>query len=299
MAKTKGGLGREFFEIFDDNMIDSKKGAGEMIRVSDIEPRHDQPRKNFDREALESLADSVAKFGVIQPIVVRERTDFTGSYEIIAGERRWRAAKMAGLSEIPAVILNGDELKTAQIALVENLQRENLNAVEEALAYNALIERFCLTQEQVASQVGKSRSAITNTLRLLDLPDEMLELLKNGDISAGHARALLALTDIDNMPILANKIIEKGLSVREAEDLAKRMNAASDSVEEEDKQTDPDTVMTRIYMRDLERKSMSVLGRKVKIIRTNRKKVLELTYDNDDDLEALLTSICGKEVFDN
>ena len=195
MAKKQSGLGRDLYSLFDDNLIEEKKDSGTTLKISDLEPRKDQPRKIFEREALESLADSIATYGVLQPIIVRENTSFPGSYEIIAGERRWRAAKMAGLSEIPVVILTGDELKMAQISLIENIQRENLNPVEEAAAYLDLIEKFGLTQEQVAKQVGKSRSAITNTLRLLDLPDEILEYLRSGELSAGHARALLPISD--------------------------------------------------------------------------------------------------------
>ena len=190
MAKKPGGLGRDFYSIMDDNMMGMKDGAATTLRISEVEPRSDQPRKQFDREALEALADSIAAYGVLQPILVRQNENFEGMYEIIAGERRWRAAKMAGLTEIPAIVMDGDELKTAQIALIENVQREDLNVVEEALAYQALMDRFDMTQEQVAKQVGKSRPAIANTLRLLDLPDEALDLVKSGDLSAGHARAL-------------------------------------------------------------------------------------------------------------
>ena len=148
MAKRQGGLGRDFYAILDDNMLESKKGCGETLRISDIEPRRDQPRKTFDREPLEALADSIAAYGVLQPIIVRENATLSGTYEIIAGERRWRAAKMAGLTEIPAVVLDGDDLKAAQVALIENVQREDLNPVEEAMGYGALIERFGLTQDR-------------------------------------------------------------------------------------------------------------------------------------------------------
>ena len=153
-----------------DNVLDSKGGAGQNLRISDIEPRGDQPRKTFEREALEVLADSIASYGVLQPIIVRENDSFEGTYEIIAGERRWRAAKMAGLTEIPAIVFDGDDLKAAQVAMIENIQREDLNPVEEAMGYGALIERFGLTQDQVAKQVGKNRSTVANMLRLLDLP---------------------------------------------------------------------------------------------------------------------------------
>ena len=167
MAKRNEGrgLGRSFYDIMGDNFPEAKSGSGQNIRLSDIEPRRDQPRKTFEREALEVLADSIANYGVLQPIIVRESEVLAGTYEIIAGERRWRAAKMAGLTEIPAIVFDGDELKAAQVAMIENIQREDLNPVEEAMGYGALIDRFGLTQEQVAKQVGKNRSTVTNMLR--------------------------------------------------------------------------------------------------------------------------------------
>ena len=220
MAKTRG-LGKSIFDTFDDNLVESKKGAGEMLKISSVEPRRDQPRKTFERESLEALAESVQKYGVLQPIIVRPNQIIDDTYEIIAGERRWRAAKLAGLDEIPAVILNGDDLKIAQVAIIENIQREDLNAVEEALAYQGLMERFDLTQDQVSKQVGKSRSAIANLLRLLDLPEDVLVMLKNDEISAGHARALLGLNKEEDMLALAGKIVEKQLSVREVENAVK------------------------------------------------------------------------------
>ena len=297
MAKKQSGLGRDLYSLFDDNLIEEKKEAGTTLRISDIEPRKDQPRKIFEREALEALADSISTYGVLQPIIVRENTSFPGSYEIIAGERRWRAAKMAGLSEIPVVILTGDELKMAQIALIENLQRENLNPVEEAAAYLDLIEKFDLTQEQVAKQVGKSRSAITNTIRLLDLPDEVLELLRAGELSAGHARALLGLNDTENMILLAQKIVAKQLSVREVEALIKKLNSAKKPADDDEELLLEGINHRKIYMKELERRIMESLGRQAKIAYTPKKKVLELTFDNDEDLEALLTAICGATFF--
>ena len=215
------GLGRDFFSILDDNIFEEKKDSVTTLKISDIEPRADQPRKTFDNEGLQTLADSIATHGVLQPIIVRENPNFAGSYEIIAGERRWRASKMAGLSEIPVVLVDGNDLKVAQIAIIENVQRENLNPVEEALAYSALMERHSLTQEQIAKEVGKSRPAIANLLRLLDLPDEVLLMLKDEKITSGHARALLGLEDEEDMITLAQKIEEKGLSVRDTERLVK------------------------------------------------------------------------------
>lgn len=297
MAKKQSGLGRDLYSLFDDNLIEEKKDSGTTLKISDIEPRKDQPRKIFEREALESLADSIATYGVLQPIIVRENTSFPGSYEIIAGERRWRAAKMAGLSEIPVVILTGDELKMAQISLIENIQRENLNPVEEAAAYLDLIEKFGLTQEQVAKQVGKSRSAITNTLRLLDLPDEVLEYLRSGELSAGHARALLGLNDVDTMIMLAQKIISKQLSVREVEQLIKKLNSPKQIVDDDDELLLEGVNHRKIYMKELERRLMETLGRKAKIAYTPKKKVLELSFDSDEDLETLLTAICGATFF--
>ena len=297
MAKNSSALGRSFYDIFNDNLPESKKGAAENVRIADIEPRRDQPRKTFSKESLEVLADSIAVYGVLQPIIVRESEVAEGTYEIVAGERRWRAAKMAGLSEIPAVIFDGDELKTAQVALIENIQREDLNPVEEAMGYGALIDKFGLTQDQVAKQVGKSHSAVTNMLRLLDLPEEVLEMLRIGEITAGHARALLGLDDEEDMLPLANRIVAQNLSVRETENSVKRINALANRKEEED---DEEKVhpQIKLHMKELERRAMSTLGRKVRISRSARKKVVELTYDNDEDLEALLRSLCGQSIFD-
>ncbi len=299
MAEKKSrGLGRGIFDIFEDNDTVSKNSVAEMIRLSNIEPRKDQPRKNFDKEALEALAGSISQYGVLQPIVVRENAISVGTYEIIAGERRWRAAKLAGLTEIPAVVIDGDELKAAQISIIENVQREDLNPVEEAMAYDTLIDRFGLKQEEVAAQVGKSRSAIANMLRLLDLPDVILELLREGQITTGHARTLLGLDDEENMLPLANKIIENNMSVREVENAVKKLNSISkEAAEAEIAAPSPYKMMAKSYMRDLERRSMQALGRKVRILQTARKKVVELSFDSNDDLEILLSAICGQEIF--
>ena len=173
---ARSTIRRDFYSIFDDNILEENKDSVTTISISDIEPRKDQPRKYFDDENLQLLADSIAVHGVIQPIVVRENPIYPSTYEIIAGERRWRAAKLAGLTEIPVVVISGDDLKVAQIAIVENVQREDLNPVEEAFAYQTLIDRFGLTQEQLSKEVGKSRSAIANMLRLTKLPERVLEL---------------------------------------------------------------------------------------------------------------------------
>ncbi len=295
MAKKPGGLGRGFYDIFDDNTYETKKGAGEMLRLADIEPRRDQPRKTFEQSSLQILADSIAEHGVLQPIVVRENTDGSGTYEIIAGERRWRAAKMAGLSEIPSVVFSGDDLKVAQVSLIENIQREDLNPVEEALAYGALIDKFGLTQEQVAKQVGKSRSAITNMLRILDLPEEALAFLRSGELTVGHAKALLGLATDEEMINLANKVIERDMSVRDTENMVKRINDAADKAEPVDFEVVHPQI--KMQMKELERRAMSALGRRVRISRSTKKKVVELTYDDDADLEALLRGLCGENIF--
>jgi ParB family chromosome partitioning protein len=295
MAKSRNGLGRDFYSLLDDNILASDKtSAATNLRISEVEPRSDQPRKTFAPEALSQLADSIGQFGVLQPIIVRESAFLAGTYEIIAGERRWRAAKMAGLSEIPAVILDGDDLKAAQIAVIENVQREDLNPVEEALAYDALIDRFGLSQDQVAKQVGKSRSAVTNVLRLLDLPDEVLELLKNGDLTAGHARAILGLKDEEQMIALAKRVIEKDLSVRDVEKTVRLLNYEPRQLDEDE---ETELTQRKVYMKDLERRALGILGRRVRILKSAKKKVVELTYTDDEDLEALLKSICGDQFF--
>ena len=294
---ARGGLGRDFYSILDDNMIEDKKDSIAKIRINDIEPRKDQPRRTFDIESIQYLAESIATHGVLQPIILRENTDFPGTYEIIAGERRWRAAKMAALNEIPAIVVDGDDLKVAQIALVENVQREDLNPVEEAFAYQALIERFGLTQEQLSKEVGKSRSAIANLIRLIDLPDEVLTLLKEGKITNGHARAILGLEDEDKMISLAQKTYERDLSVREVERLVRKILAEQDI--EILETTKDESVQKRVYMRELERKAMDRLGRRVKINQTSKKKTVELTFDSDSDLEELLLLICGNGFFEN
>ena len=294
MAKQKSGLGRDFYSLLDDNVLAGDKGAATMLRLSDIEPRRDQPRKNFEQQPLQQLADSIGQFGVLQPIVVRENPLMQGTYEILAGERRWRAAKMAGLNEIPAVILEGDDLRAAQVAVIENVQREDLNPIEEALAYEALIDRFGLTQEQVASQVGKSRTAVTNLLRLLDLPDEVLELVRAGSLSAGHARALLGLKNPEQMLSLAQKIAEKDLSVRDVEKTVRLLNYQPEEAPGDEPR---EQTQRRVYMKELEHRAVSALGRKVRILRTPKKKVVELYYNDDEDLEFLLSAICGREIF--
>ena len=221
MAIKKGGLGRGLDSLFSENAADAQSAVN--IRLSDIEPNRDQPRKDFDEESLSELAESIAKHGLIQPIVVRPQTN--GTYRIIAGERRWRACRMAGLLEVPVVIKEIDDRELMELALIENLQREDLNAVEEAQGYRSLIDTYNLTQEQVAESVGKSRSAVTNALRLLNLNDEELEALKTGAITSGHARALLSCEDKERRKAML-AAAKNGASVRELEKMAQVSKAA-------------------------------------------------------------------------
>ena len=285
MARNKG-LGRGLDAIFDDNSVDTPHDAGvTKIRLSLIEPKKDQPRKNFDREALASLADSISANGVLQPILVRE--GIGGMYSIIAGERRWRAAKMAGLSEIPAVVVDADELAAAKFAMIENLQREDLDPTEEARGYAHLMDNFGLTQEEISVQIGKSRSAVANSLRLLDLPDDVLSMVADGTLSAGHGRTLLGLKDRSKITEIATRTAARKLSVRELEALVKKANRVP--VEKEEKEEIPKVN----YLADLEEKVTTSLGRRCRIISTPKVKSVQLEYTDDDDLQALLTSLCG------
>ena len=295
MAK-KQALGRDFYSLLDDNMMESAQNAKTTIKISRISPRSDQPRKNFDENALQMLADSISEHGVIQPIAVREIGALSENYEIIAGERRWRAAKMAGLDEIPAIVLTGDDLKIAEISLIENIQRQDLNPIEEALAYKALIERFGLKQEEVARQVGKSRSAVANMLRLLELPDEVLIMVQDGKLSMGHARALLGLNEEDKMLPLAEATVERELSVREVEALVRKYNAVEEEIPASDE--DHDAAQRRVYMKELEDRTRTALGRKVKIHDSARKKTVELSFEDDEDLANLLKTLVGQDIFD-
>ena len=294
MARKFNGLGRGLDAIFLDNSIEEEETHGEnkvsKIKLSMIDPKSDQPRKYFDKEALEELASSIAENGLLQPILVREYGD--SRYQIIAGERRFRASKLAGLSEIPAIVLDKDDRKVAEIALVENIQREDLNPVEEAMAFRALIKEYDLTQEELSEKVGKSRSAIANTMRLLDLPDEILTMVAAGDLSAGHARTLLGVKDRDNMLILADKTIEFDYSVRQLEEEVKRINKlkpVEDEIEEDELLPVVD------YLREMELRIQSHLGRVVKIKGKGKKKCVTLFYEDNEDLDELLRTICGED----
>ena len=220
MAAKKGGLGRGLDALFADNSVEENSSASAVkLSLNEIEPNKDQPRKTFDEKALSELADSIAQHGVIQPLLVRPMPD--GSYQLVAGERRWRAARRAGLSEVPVVIREMSDSEMMELALIENLQREDLNPIEEAEGLQQLIHTYGLTQETAAARVGRSRPAIANALRLLSLPTPILELTRDGKISAGHARALLSLNDEEKMVEIADQILKKEISVREVERLAK------------------------------------------------------------------------------
>lgn len=290
MAQNKSsGLGKGLDAIFEDNSQGSEK-APSMLRIAEIEPRSNQPRKVFDPQALSELADSIATHGVIQPVVVREES--SGFYSIVAGERRWRAAKLAGLSEVPVVILDIDDNKAAELALVENLQREDLNPIEEALAFEALACEYSLTQDEISKRIGRSRSAIANSLRLLDLPEEVKEMVASDDISQGHARALLGLRDKDKISEAAKIIVSKELTVRDTEKLVKRLN--SDKKEENNIEELP----LVDYKKELERRMTARMGRQFRIKDKGKKKTLEIEYSDNEDLEELITSICGNNIFD-
>lgn len=294
MGKSRGGLGRDFYSLLDDNEFETKAPVTKLS-LKDVQARRDQPRKDFDINALQILADSIREHGVIQPILVREMEFTPGKYEIVAGERRFRAAEMAGLDEIPVAIMTGDDLEVAKVALIENVQRKDLNPVEEAMAYRVLMDKFGLTQDQVATQAGKNRSTVANLLRLLDLPEEVLTMLRDGSLSAGHARALLPLEDDEKEVSLAQHIVEKELSVREVE----RMVAAVKRAEQEDETPEEAPLDQRsVYMKDLEERMMRALGRRVKIRQGARKRVVELSFEDDRDLEELLKSLAGQDIFE-
>ena len=297
----KKGLGRGLDSIFADNYIDvaasSKEDGIQTLRVSQIEPKADQPRKHFDEEALFELSDSIKRHGLLQPIIVRESENAQGYYQIIAGERRWRASKLAGLSEIPAIIMQADELEAAEIAIIENIQRQDLNPYEEAAAYKALIDQYGLTQEEVSEKVGKSRSAVANAMRLLDLPDDVLEMLKTGDISAGHARALLGLKNKDSIVDTAEQILVRSLSVRDTEALVKKLNKEYEKglLPEEEKNGDEIEVD---YIKDLEKKAMYLTGKRVKIKQKGKVSTVEIDFYGNDDLEDILVKLCGKSIIE-
>ncbi len=285
MASAKG-LGKGLGALIDDAYEERvEKTPYQMLPLHKVEPNKDQPRQDFDEEALEALADSIRIHGVLQPLTVRPLS--SGYYQIIAGERRWRASRLAGLSEIPAIIMDADDKTVMELALIENLQRQDLNAVEEAMGYRSLMEDFGLTQEEASCRVGKSRSAVANALRLLSLPGEVLEKVRNGALSAGHARAILMLKTEKKQLEAAQKISALGLSVRQAELLCKNMNA-------EPKKAPPVTLKVD-YVGECEKSLSKRLGRGVKIVNGKRKGHFELEFYGPEDLEVLLHALMKLE----
>ena len=249
-----------------------------LVKITKVEPNREQPRKNFDEDALQELADSIKQFGLLQPILVQDRKDY---YEIIAGERRWRAAKLAGLKEVPVIIRNYTEQEIVEISLIENIQREDLNPIEEAIAYKRLLEEFNLKQDEVAERVSKSRTAVTNSMRLLKLSDKVQQMIIDDMISTGHARALLAIDDPELQYTLANKIFDEKLSVRETEKLVKEIKNPKKPKEKK-------PVANSFIYQDLEEKMKSVFGTKVSIASKGKGKgKIEIEYYSDDELEHL------------
>ncbi len=286
MAGKKPALGRGLDAILIDNEEQKEESGVRMIRLSEVEPNPDQPRKIFDTEPLEALAESISQHGVIQPVVVRPKD---GMYMIVTGERRWRAARMAGLSEIPVIIIEADDKKAAELALVENIQRKDLNPVEEARGYAALIDEFSYTQEEIAKKIGRSRSAVTNSLRLLDLPPKALDYLASGELSEGHAKVLLSLKDSEKIENAAETVVSKGLSVRDTEKLVKFLSSVK---EEEEIKVVHDVDHTKA----LERKVQSIIGHTVKIVQNGKKSSINIGFSDNDDLENILSLLCGDKI---
>ncbi|MBR2460356.1 MAG: ParB/RepB/Spo0J family partition protein [Clostridia bacterium] len=275
----------------------NERDVVKKIRITEIEPRKEQPRRKFDEESLAQLAESIRSNGVIQPILARKLPN--GFYQIIAGERRWRASKLAGLNEVPVVVIEADEKKVSEIALIENIQREDLNAIEEAAAYRSLMNDYGLTQEELSKRVGKSRSAIANSTRLLELPDAVADLIVEGKLSAGHARALLGLARADDMERAADTVIQRGLSVRATEALVKAMNSEAARAEREKALALVPEPIKVDYSADLEKRVEDVIGRSVRIVSRGKDKKLEISFSSNEDLEELLKMICGDEFFDD
>ena len=282
MASQKGlgkGLGALLGDFSDEPI---EKSAYQKLPIYKVEPNPDQPRRDFDEEELQALADSIQEHGIIQPLTVREL--HSGYYQIIAGERRWRAARLANLTEIPVVIIEADDKKAMELALIENLQRQDLNPVEEALGYRSLMDDYGLTQEEAAKRVGKSRPAVANALRLLGLAPEVLEKVRDGSLSAGHARAVLVLKTEKKQQEAAQKIIALGLSVRQAELLCKNMSKEPAPVKNE-------PVLKVDYVAECEKLLSKHLGRGVKIVTGKKKGRFELEYYGEEDLQVLLDAL--------
>jgi ParB family chromosome partitioning protein len=291
-AKTKG-LGRGLDSLIP--AMDTKsgkkkdveiaeKGPETLVKITKVEPNREQPRKNFDEDALLELAESIKQFGLLQPILVQDRKDY---YEIIAGERRWRAAKLAGLKEVPVIIKNLTEQEIVEIALIENIQREDLNPIEEALAYKKLLEEFNLKQDEVAERVSKSRTAVTNSMRLLKLSEEVQRMIIDEMITTGHARALLGVTDPEQQYLLAQRIFDEKLSVREIEKIVK--NIGKPAKEKKDKSIDESL---QIIYQDISEKLKVKLGTKVNVVpKENGSGKIEIEFYSHDELDRILTQI--------
>lgn len=277
MAKKLGGLGRGLDSLFADNSVDEINPSVNKLRIMEIEPNHDQPRKDFDEKALSELAESIEQHGVLQPLVVRPLAN--GAYQLVAGERRWRAARIAGLTEVPVVIKELSDEEVIEIAMIENLQREDLNPLEEALGYRYMMDELGITQEHAAEKVGKSRPAVANALRLLKLPDEVQEMIKNNLISPGHARALLGFDSEDMIIQTAKLIVKEDLSVREVEIMVKNSKKAPKIPKQQKRDK---------FFSEVELALVENLGRKVKIKESKRDAgLLEIEFFDKDDLESL------------
>ena len=280
MAKRPSGLGKGLEAIFIENDTENKSTT--YLQITEIEPNRNQPRREFDEEALSELAESIAQHGVLQPILVRPvGTEF---YQIVAGERRWRASRMAGLREVPVVIRELTDNEVMEIALIENLQREDLSPVEEAKGYKALMDTYSMTQDDVAKSVGKSRSSVSNSLRILSLPETVIELIEKGNLSQGHAKALLSLKKIELIEKIAKLTVEKDLSVRELEKLCKKLNSEDTTKKakiKKNKKRNP-------FFDEVELSLKEYLGRKIKVVNsTKHKGVLQIEFYSDEDLETI------------
>lgn len=294
---AKKGLGRGLDALLADNAIDEKVQSGvTMLKISDVEPNRTQARTYFDETALLELADSISRHGILQPIAVRKKNN--GYYEIIAGERRWRASKIAGLNEIPAIIKEVDDQQAGELSLIENLQRENLNPVEEARGYRDLMEKFGLTQEEAAERVGKSRASVTNLLRILKLPEDVLVLVEDGSLSYGHARTIVPLTQIctsDEILKHAEYIIKSSLSVRQTEQYVKAVINGGGK-----KNDDGQSTVSKAYFAKIENDMSEVLGRKATIKQSSDGKGrITIAFNGNEDLEELIKTLCGKTFFEN
>ena len=282
--KKKNGLGKGLDALFIDNSTEDVKSAVKL-GINEIEPNRDQPRKHFDEEALSELADSIALHGVIQPLLVRPISD--GGYQLIAGERRWRASRLAGLTEVPVVIREMTDSEAMELALIENLQREDLNPIEEAEGYKLLMDTYSLTQSEAAERVGKSRPAVANAMRLLSLPKEVLDLIKDGRISSGHGRTLLGLNDKSMMLKLCKEIEEKQISVRQLESIIKTLNNPK-----KDKDEKPKKVKRDPYFDECELAIRQELGRKAVVnVKKGNKGTLEIEFFSKEDLQSILETL--------